>query len=114
MNRRSALIAMAMCCFAISACQKVDPRVNKTNFEKIQVGMSRSEVEQLLGDKFNDSPDGDLFGGAGGAAVGLADPMALSSGGTKHTWCQWGSEKKCILVCFAHDKVTGTKSVGLK
>jgi hypothetical protein len=115
MTRRSALVALAVICVAFSACQKkVDPRLTIANFEKIQVGMDRTEVESLLGNDFNESPDGELYGGTGGAAVGIADPMALQSSGTQHKWVQWGNDKHCILVCFAHNKVTATKPVGLK
>src|SRR4051812_22177995 len=100
MSRRAAT-AIALVCLVLPSCAKVDPRINKANFEKIELGMPRSEIENLLGTKYDENPSLELAEGSGvGAAVGIADPSSLGSSKPALTWVQWGPDKKCILICF--------------
>jgi hypothetical protein len=95
---------------------KVDKRINKANFDSIKEGMTRAEVEALLGNKFDENPSHELAEGSGvGAAVGIADPGMLGSSKPALTWVQWGPDHKCILVCFDRaGKVHQKKSQGLQ
>lgn len=116
MSRRAALMALVVFCFALPACVKVDKRINKENFDKIKDGMTRAEVEGLLGTKYDENPSHSLAEGSGvGAAVGIADPGMLGSSSPALKWCQWGPDHKCILVCFDRaNKVHMKKSQGLQ
>jgi hypothetical protein len=44
-----ALIAIALCVFAMLPAQPAQPGVTKANFDRIKVGMTRTEVEAILG-----------------------------------------------------------------
>ncbi|CCQ12089.1 lipoprotein, putative [Pseudoalteromonas luteoviolacea B = ATCC 29581] len=69
------IIAMAL---GLAACSKV----NLENYNKITVGMDRTEVEQFLGS---------------------ADKCEEK---TLHTACVWGNETKNIEINFVSNKVT--------
>lgn len=81
-------------------------RVNKANFDRIKEGMSRVDVEAILGP--GDGEDGtSLAEGssvAGAAGVGgTLDSVARPTGGTK--WAKWGDDKKWIKIGFVGDRV---------
>jgi len=84
MVKRSMIVVCAL--MTLAACSKV----NQENYDKLSAGMSKAEVENLLG-----SP-ADCSG-----AVGL-------------TSCTWGDEKTGISVQFAADKVVIFSGNGLK
>ena len=109
-------------CLALPACQKADKRVTKANFELIKPGMTRAELDTMLG-KGDDEPSTQLLEGSGVAAGmgGVVDTTsALSGGGGTPAlkWTMWGTDKVHILVCFNRSgKVHDTefkKSAGLK
>ena len=70
----------------LTACSKI----NQENYSKLSVGMSKAEVETLLGSAAECS-----------GAVGLAS-------------CNWGDDKSGISVQFAADKVVVFSANGLK
>ncbi len=116
MNRRIALATIAALFFVIPSCQKADARVNKANFDKINIDMARTEVEAMLGDKYELNPELGLAEGSSAAgAVGIGDPTSLSHSGPKQDWVKWGTNKTYILVCFDRGgKVRQKDSKGLK
>ena len=70
----------------LAGCSKV----NKENYDKIKVGMDKTEVE---------------------AIIGSADSCEEK---TLHTNCVWGSEEEKITITFVTNKVTLFSSKGLK
>ncbi|MDX1722196.1 MAG: hypothetical protein R3355_03670 [Pseudomonas sp.] len=79
-------IAVLLCCVLLAACSKV----NQDNYSKLKSGMTKPEVEQLLG------APGECAG-----ALGL-------------TSCTWGDEKSFISVQYAGDKVVMFSGKGLQ
>lgn len=84
MSFRSALVLGA--CLLLAACNKV----NQENFSKLKTGMSKTEVEQLLG-----------------APRECAGALGFTS-------CTWGDEKTFISIQFAQDQVLMFSGSGLK
>lgn len=79
------VVALLACCL-LAACSKV----NQENYAKLKAGMSKAEVESLLG--------------APGECAGA---LGMSS-------CTWGDEKSFISVQYAGDKVLMFSGKGLK
>lgn len=75
------------------ACSKV----TKENYDKIQTGMTLSEVEAILG-------KGTEKAGVGGAVGNLVASGKVIS---------WGDDKKGITITFANDKVITKMATGL-
>ena len=84
MNKRSLVLACTL--LALTACGKI----NQDNYAKLSAGMSKAEVEALLGSASECS-----------GAVGLSS-------------CTWGDNKSYISVQFAADKVMMFSGSGLK
>jgi uncharacterized protein YceK len=80
------LLVLLSSCALLAGCSKV----NQENYAKLSVGMSRAEVETLLGSPAECS-----------GAIGLAS-------------CTWGDDKAGISVQFAADKVVVFSASGLK
>ncbi|MDO9622469.1 MAG: outer membrane protein assembly factor BamE [Pseudomonas sp.] len=78
--------AVLFCCVLLAACGKV----NQENYAKLKPGMSKAEVESLLG-----AP------GECAAALGIAS-------------CTWGDKEAVISVQYAGDKVVMFSGKGLK
>ncbi|MBP9956620.1 outer membrane protein assembly factor BamE domain-containing protein [Geopseudomonas guangdongensis] len=79
-------LALLACCVLLAACNKV----NQENFSRLKPGMSRVEVEQLLG-----------------APAECAGALGFSS-------CTWGDERSFISIQFGNDKVLVFSGAGLK
>ena len=79
------VVALLACCL-LAACSKV----NQENYAKLKAGMSKDEVESLLG--------------APGECAGA---LGMSS-------CTWGDDKSFISVQYAGDKVMMCSGKGLK
>lgn len=79
-------LALLACCVLLVACNKV----NQENFSRLKPGMSRVEVEQLLG-----------------APAECAGALGFSS-------CTWGDERSFISIQFGNDKVLVFSGAGLK
>ena len=79
-------LALIAACVLLVACNKV----NQANYSKLQPGMSKSEVEQLLG-----------------APSECAGALGITS-------CTWGDEQSMISVQFAGDQVLMFSGKGLK
>ncbi|MCH4875628.1 MULTISPECIES: outer membrane protein assembly factor BamE domain-containing protein [Pseudomonas] len=79
-------LALLSFCVLLAACSKV----NQENYSKISAGMSKAQVEQLLG-----SP------------TECSGALGMSS-------CTWGDQKAFISVQYAGDKVLIFSGQGLK
>ena len=78
--------AVLLCCLLLAACSKV----NQYNYSKLRAGMSKPEVEQLLG-----------------APSECAGALGITS-------CTWGDEQSFISVQYAGDQVVMFSGKGLK
>ena len=81
--RRLALLSF---CVFLAACSKI----NQENYAKLKVGMTKAEVEQLIG-----SP------------TDCSGALGMSS-------CTWGDKNSFIAVQYASDKVLMYSGQGLK
>ena len=90
----------------IAGCNK-NPRLTKANFDKIQPGMTITEVEAILGP--GEQEGGDLSiaegsGVAGAAGVG-GDLQTMGRGRSNQKSFKWGTDKRWIRVTFVNDKM---------
>ncbi|PWB32094.1 hypothetical protein DCO48_14525 [Pseudomonas sp. SDI] len=79
-------LALLSLCVFLTACNKI----NQENYSHLKTGMSKADVEQLLG-----SP-------------------AECSGALGMSSCTWGDEQSFISVQYAADKVLMYSGQGLK
>lgn len=79
-------LALLSLCVFLTACNKI----NQENYSHIKTGMTKTEVEQLLGSPKECS-----------GALGMSS-------------CTWGDEKAFISVQYAADKVLMYSGQGLK
>jgi hypothetical protein len=79
-------LAVLSFCVLLAACSKI----NQQNYSKLSAGMTKAEVEQLLG-----SP------------TDCSGALGVSS-------CTWGDQKSFISVQYAGDKVLIFSGQGLK
>lgn len=82
----SRCLAQLSLCVLLAACTNI----NQENYSKLKAGMTKAEVEQLLG------KPGECSG-----ALGFSS-------------CTWGDEKAFISVQYAGDKVLMFSGQGLK
>ncbi|RUO18645.1 hypothetical protein [Aliidiomarina haloalkalitolerans] len=82
-----ATLAVAAGVFLLTAC--TDPKVTRTNYNLIAVGMHYSEVQAILGEPT------------------WCDNMQ------RPNECRWGNDNKHIHVTFAARRVVNTESKGL-
>jgi hypothetical protein len=79
-------IAVLACCLALVACGKI----NQENYSKLKPGMTKAEVETLLGGPSECA-----------GALGMTN-------------CTWGDEERFISVQYAAEKVLMFSGKGLK
>jgi hypothetical protein len=79
-------LALLSLCVLLAACNKI----NQENYSKIHAGMSKAEVEQVLG-----------------TATDCSGALGMSS-------CTWGNKDAFISVQYAGDKVVIYSGQGLK
>ena len=79
-------VAMLSFCVLLTACSKI----NQENYSKLSAGMTKAEVEQLLG-----------------TPTECSGALGMSS-------CTWGDQKSFISVQYAGDKVLIFSGQGLK
>ncbi len=92
-RKRIALVLLAVLLGGAIGCTKV----TRENYDKIQSGMSLSEVEGILG-------KGTEKAGMGGAIGNLSGSARI---------VVWGGEEKSITITFANDKVVAKAASGL-
>ena len=80
------VVALLASCLLLTACNKV----NQDNYAQLKPGMSKDEVERLLGGPSE-----------------CAGALGMSS-------CTWGDEQRFISVQYAGDKVLMFYGKGLK
>ena len=78
--------AVLLCCLLLAACSKV----NQDNYSKLKAGMTKTEVESLLG-----------------APTECAGALGIAS-------CTWGDQETVISVQYAGDKVLMFSGKGLR
>lgn len=115
MNRRVVLVCFMSLVFA--GCARVDKRVNKANFDKITSGMTRSDVELLLGT--GTEIEGAEGMGVAGAAAGVTGGLGGGSGRPALRPTRWGNDYTYIIVLFnredkVHDGPNFKSSKGIK
>ncbi len=86
-----ALLALVL--VVLSGCSKV----TRSNYDKIENGMTVSQVENILG-------TGTEKAGIGGAIGNLAGSGKVMT---------WGDDKKSITITFVNDKVVAKAEQGL-
>lgn len=79
-------LALLSLCVFLAACSKI----NQENYSKLTSGMTKAQVEQLLG-----------------APTECSGALGMSS-------CTWGDEKSFISIQFAADQVLMYSGQGLK
>lgn len=79
------LVLLSVCMF-LAACSKI----NQENYSKLKSGMTKAQVEQLLG-----------------APTECSGALGMSS-------CTWGDEKSFISIQYAADQVLLYSGQGLK
>lgn len=84
MSLRS-LVLLSVCVF-LAACSKI----NQENYSKLKSGMTKAQVEQLLG-----------------APTECSGALGMSS-------CTWGDEKRFISIQYAADQVLLYSGQGLQ
>jgi hypothetical protein len=107
--RHRGAIALALLAFAVVGCNRAK-QVTRTNYDKINTGMTLAEVQSLLGGP-GEQEGGDLAmaeasGGAGAAGIG-GDLQSMSQPRSKDKSYKWGTDSRWIKVTFRDDKVTG-------
>jgi hypothetical protein len=118
MMNRVALIAVAAVCLSVSACQRADKRITKANFDLIKPGMSRTDVDNILGP--GQEVEGAEGMGSGAAAVGVVGDLGSASAGRPALRpVRYGTEKTHIMVLFnrqdkVHDGPNNVTQKGLK
>jgi len=92
---RSVIVRMVVVCLLliVVGCS----RVTQGNYEKIETGMTVSQVESILGEGTEETS----VGGAIGELSGSAEVLS------------WGSETKSITVTFVNGKVVAKAQKGL-
>jgi len=109
-DRRLLGVLCAALCLTVGACGKTNKNVNKANLDKIKPGMTRAEVEEILGPGEDDPelslPEGSSVAGASGIG---GDLQSLSKPRNSTKWLKWGSDKKFIKVGFDNGKVSQGK-----
>jgi hypothetical protein len=79
-----------------TASTKVDPDLSMAQYNQLQIGMARAEVERILGGKGTEISN----------SVG---------GGVRFSVNKWEGEKfKSIILSFKNDKIMSKSQVGLK
>ena len=78
--------AVLSCCVLLAACSKI----NQDNYSKLETGMTKSQVESLLG-----------------GPTECAGALGVSS-------CTWGDQQRFISVQYAGDQVLMFSGKGLK
>ncbi len=97
MRNSRKLIAVAVLGLVFAAVSGCGSKVSKSNYDKIETGMTLSQVEGILG--------------KGTEKAGLAGAIGKVAGSAKVM--TWGDEKKSITVTFANDKVVAKAQQGL-
>ncbi len=92
-RRWTALFVLVALLVGPAACSKV----SKESYDKVQTGMTLSEVEGILGKGTEKAGLGGAIGDLGGSARVVT----------------WGDENKSITITFANDKVVLKAEKGL-
>ena len=97
MTGKRALVVLLMLGLTLSVLPGCGSKVSKSNYDKVKTGMTRAEVEGVLG-------KGTEKAGVGGAIGEIAGSAKILT---------WTDGDKTITVTFLNDKVTAKVQQGL-
>jgi hypothetical protein len=97
MTGRQVFTGMLLLGLALGLLAGCGGKVSKSNYEKVQTGMTRAEVEGILGKPGQQAGVGGGLGDVAGSATTLT----------------WTEGDKAIIVTFVNDKVTTKVQKGL-
>jgi hypothetical protein len=97
-------------CLVIPACG--NPKITKANYEKIQMGMTLQQVEEILG-KGEKEEGGDGSNVAGQFGVDVGGGLNLSARPNPGESYKWETGTKTITVYFLSGRVTNKVPKGL-
>jgi hypothetical protein len=98
-----ARLGLALCaCVLLIACES---KVSREKFDKVQVGMTLAQVEDLLGSGSDDTSDG-------GLTVNSAGVPDISKGAADKTYV-WKAGSGRIVITFSKGKVVQKQATGL-
>lgn len=92
-----ALLAVVLVAFGVAACEQ---KVTVENLEKVKVGMTKGQVEVLLG-----KGEEQQSGGVGISGAGIAGGSSGSGGQVTYTWRKGNTE---LSVTYKDGKVVST------
>ena len=98
MTRKSAVVAMVIMAMLAGTLVGCGSKVSKSNYDKLEAGMTEKEVTSLLGEPTEKAEAG---GGIGGLKLSGA------------TWT-WKDGDKTIAVVFANEKVASFTQMNLE
>jgi hypothetical protein len=97
--------AAALLAASIALVGGCDETLTDENFDRVNVGMSYSEVETILGEgKREDS------GGYGSSSAGI--PTGQDSGSSKQQTYTWEEDGKQVVIVFNDGKVQSKSKLG--
>ena len=102
--RSAWLIALFVSCLMASGCGG-NKRVTRANFDQIKEGMSKAEVEAILGPGEADAGVGLAEGSSVAGAAGIGGDLSSVSRPSGPVWMKWGDDNKYIKIRFAGDRV---------
>lgn len=96
-------LLILLVCLLLPACKS---KVNKTNYDKVKVGMTLAEVEKILGKGSKETGDGSNVAGQFGVAIEAAPTVG---GGDVYTW---ESGDNTIRLTFRSGKLVHKHATG--
>ncbi len=99
--RRTCLGLALVSCLMLSGCSG---KVNKANYDKVNTGMTVSEVEGILGKGEEQASTGVGIPGIAGEIPGVGN-IAIPGGGMSAKVVKWQDGNRIITITFVGDKV---------
>lgn len=99
-------------CILATGCNRANPRLTQANLDKIQPGMTLTDVEAILGPGEQDGGDVSLAEGssvAGAAGIG-GDLQSMGRARSNTVTHKWGNDKRWIKVTFLQGKVASANA----
>jgi hypothetical protein len=100
----SGLALLLFLSLAVPGCM-TNTKVNKANYDQIKPGMTRADVEAILGPGDSDSGLDTSEGSGVAGAIGVTTLSAGGSGGSSIKYFKWGNDTKYIRIGFQGDRV---------
>ena len=97
MHVKRTLVTVLLASLVLSMVSGCGSKVSQSNFDKVKTGMTRAEVEDILGKPTDE-------GGGGASIAGISASAKIAT---------WKDGDKVITVTFANEKVVTKGSQGL-